>query len=98
MNTPRTDALLAAWDLTPEPKALIKHAYELERELNAAKERIKKMEGVIEMAWALIANVSGGDWTRQHLEWRKAVARWRSGDFHQIMSEISARRANKTEA
>lgn len=43
-DTPRTDTVLVAWDLTPEPKVLIEHARELERELNAANERIKRLE------------------------------------------------------
>ena len=43
-NTPRTDTVLVAWDLTPEPKVLIEHARQLERELNAANERIKRLE------------------------------------------------------
>jgi len=39
-DTPRTDTVLVAWDLTPEPKVLIEFARRLERELNAAaKER-----------------------------------------------------------
>lgn len=42
--TPRTDTVLVAWDLTPEPKVLIEHARELERELHAANERIKRLE------------------------------------------------------
>ena len=43
-DTPRTDTVLVAWDLTPEPKVLIEHARQLERELNAANERIKRLE------------------------------------------------------
>jgi hypothetical protein len=34
-----------------------------------------------EMAWGIIANVSGGDWTRQSDEWREAAARWRDQYF-----------------
>jgi hypothetical protein len=43
-DTPRTDTVLVAWDLTPEPKVLIEHARQLERELNAANEHIKRLE------------------------------------------------------
>lgn len=47
-DTPRTDTVLVAWDLTPEPKVLIEHARELERELNAANEHIKRLEALID--------------------------------------------------
>lgn len=49
-DTPRTDTVLVAWDLTPEPKVLIEHARQLERELNAANERIKQLEEIIDRA------------------------------------------------
>jgi len=42
--TPRTDTVLVAWDLTPEPKVLTEHARQLERELNAANHHIKRLE------------------------------------------------------
>jgi hypothetical protein len=34
-----------------------------------------------EMAWNIIANVSGGDWTQQSDEWREAATRWRDQYF-----------------
>lgn len=43
-DTPRTDTVLVAWDLTPEPKVLIEHARELERELNAANSIIRQQQ------------------------------------------------------
>lgn len=48
IHTPRTDTVLVAWDLTPEPKVLIEHARQLERELDAANERIKRLEALID--------------------------------------------------
>lgn len=30
-----------------------------------------------EMLWVVLANVSGGDWTKQSPEWQEAAARWR---------------------
>jgi len=30
-----------------------------------------------EIAWGIIANVSGGDWSKQSAEWREAAERWR---------------------
>jgi hypothetical protein len=33
------------------------------------------------LAWTIISNVSGGDWSKQTDEWRRAAIRWRD-DFH----------------
>lgn len=30
----------------------------------------------VEAAWGIIANVSGGDWTKQSPEWQEAARRW----------------------
>lgn len=43
-DTPRTDTLLIAHDMAPTHISLINHSRELERELNAANERIKRLE------------------------------------------------------
>jgi hypothetical protein len=32
---------------------------------------------MIETAWGIIANVSGGDWTKQSVEWHTAASAWR---------------------
>jgi hypothetical protein len=34
-----------------------------------------------EMLWVVLANVSGGDWTKQSPEWQEAAARWRDDYF-----------------
>jgi hypothetical protein len=34
------------------------------------------LKDLIEIAWGIIANVSGGDWTNQSREWRFAARRW----------------------
>ncbi len=34
-----------------------------------------------EMLWVVLANVSGGDWTKQSPEWQAAAARWRDNYF-----------------
>ena len=34
-------------------------------------------DDLLELAWGLIANASGGDWTRETEEWRVAAAKWR---------------------
>ena len=41
---------------------------------------------LLEFAWGVIANVSGGDWKKQSPEWQEAVIRWRE-QYHQILDE-----------
>ena len=43
-DTPRTDILLVVHDLDPKPDTIINHSRQLERELNTAQERIKRLE------------------------------------------------------
>lgn len=31
----------------------------------------------INLAWGIIANVDGGNWTRQSKEWQRAAMKWR---------------------
>jgi hypothetical protein len=44
---------------------------------------------VIDAAWGIIANASGGDWSKQREDWVQAAARWRDS----IMPEVSAQQA-----
>lgn len=37
-----------------------------------------------EMLWVVLANVSGGDWTKQSQEWQDAAARWRDYYFQAV--------------
>lgn len=67
----------------------------LTKQRDEARERIKRLEDCIETAWGIIANVSGGDWTRQKPHWQEAVVRWRDNDFHPIMKELSERKAKE---
>jgi hypothetical protein len=39
------------------------------------------MADAAEMLWVVLANVSGGDWTKQTQEWQEAAARWRDNYF-----------------
>jgi hypothetical protein len=39
------------------------------------------MVDAAEMLWVVLANVSGGDWTKQTPEWQEAAARWRDNYF-----------------
>ena len=70
-------------------------AVDLKKENDELKQRIKRMDDCIEAAWGIIANVSGGDWTRQKPQWQEAVVRWRDNDFHPIMKELSERKAKE---
>jgi hypothetical protein len=39
------------------------------------------MADAAEMLWVVLANVSGGDWTKQSADWQEAAARWRDNYF-----------------
>lgn len=39
----------------------------------------------LELAWGLIANASGGDWTKESREWQDAAARWRDEQFYVLI-------------
>jgi hypothetical protein len=38
------------------------------------------------MLWVVLANVSGGDWTKQSADWQEAAARWRDNYFKVLRS------------
>lgn len=42
------------------------------------------MSSAAEMLWIVLANVSGGDWTKQTPEWQEAAARWRDNYFEAV--------------
>ena len=42
---------------------------------------IDRMAEAAEMLWVVLANVSGGDWSKQTQEWQDAAARWRDNYF-----------------
>ena len=58
--------------------------------------RCKRMENCIENAWSIIANVSGGDWDKQHPEWRQTTLDWRNNSFHPIWADVAILRAEKS--
>jgi hypothetical protein len=35
-------------------------------------------DDLLHVAWAIIANTGGGDWSNQTEEWRNAATRWRN--------------------
>lgn len=39
------------------------------------------MNDAAEMLWVMLANVSGGDWTKQTAEWQDGAAKWRNHYF-----------------
>lgn len=43
---------------------------------------ILRLMDALELAWGVIANVDGGDWTGQSPEWQQAAARWRDEQWH----------------
>ena len=43
--------------------------------------QIEKMADAAEMLWTVVANVDGGDWSKQNDMWQKAAARWRDNYF-----------------
>jgi hypothetical protein len=45
------------------------------------KSPFEEMSDAAEMLWVVLANVSGGDWTQQTIEWQEAAARWRDYYF-----------------
>lgn len=40
---------------------------------------------LIELAWGIIANAGGGDWTKESQEWQEAAKKWRD-DYHEYLS------------
>lgn len=72
---------------------LFSESQKLELELAEANARIKQFEDCLENAWGIIANVSGGDWSKQHAEWRGATIDWRNNSFHPLWSQVAKRRS-----
>ena len=60
-----------------------------ERERDEAHEEIKRLMEGMELAWGIIANVSGGTWDFQGPEWKTAAFRWREVHWHPALSRHS---------
>lgn len=54
------------------------------------KRQEKNMEA-LELAWGIIANVSGGNWNEQTVDWKKAAERWRDEHWHPALEALGAR-------
>jgi hypothetical protein len=50
-------------------------------ETDRARQEPPSMADAAEMLWVVLASVSGGDWTKQSVEWQEAAARWRDYYF-----------------
>jgi hypothetical protein len=68
-DTLRTDTLLIIHDMDPEPKVLINHARALERALNNADARIKRLE---EAGDAMADLLEEEMFMKLAVQWRKA--------------------------
>ena len=92
-DTPRTDR--ARLDEHDPAVAVASECSKLERELNAANRRIKRLEECTQIAWGIIANVDSGSWGEQRADWREAAIRWRDEQFHPAfrLSERQAKEA-----
>lgn len=46
--------------------------------------RVNDFADSAEMLWTVVANVSGGDWSKQSKEWREAAEKWRDNYFDKL--------------
>lgn len=54
--------------------------------------QVGRMKDEAEFLWIVLANVSGGDWTKQTNEWQVAAAKARDS-FHALCSEMNQKPA-----
>ncbi len=66
--TRKNETLRNAWE-TSEKDRLAALTAQLE-------EKKQEEADAAEMLWVVLANVSGGDWTKQNRDWQEAAARW----------------------
>lgn len=76
------------WRIKPEIK-------DLQKENESLKQRIKRLEEAVESAWGVIANVSGGNWAEQRLDWREVAIRWRDEQFHPVWKSVAERKVKE---
>lgn len=63
--------------------AMIVRADDLVGMMQEVAEHVSALNSLLEMAWVIIANASGGDWPVQSLEWQQAAERWRD-NWHAV--------------
>ncbi len=54
------------------------------------------LEGM-ELAWGIIANAYGGDWSLAPQEWRRAAERWRDKEWHPALKRKTAAESSEVE-
>jgi hypothetical protein len=57
-----------------------------------AEAREDAMADAAEMLWVVLANVSGGDWTKQPSDWQEYAARWRDSYYAALTPYLAAKR------
>lgn len=67
-----------------------------DKEINAESARPgspagQQMADAAEMLWVVLANVSGGDWTKQSADWQEAAAQWRDNYFGALSDQTPER-------
>jgi len=76
-------AVISADDLIPESVSYMRQARAAL--LDAEPEQgWQEMADAAEMLWVVLANVSGGDWTKQSPDWQEYAARWRDNYFEAL--------------
>ena len=83
------------WNLRGEFESLL-GTDNIEEGIKAVKAlmaRIKRLEDCAETAWGIIANVSGGNWAEQRVDWREAAIRWRDERFKPEFADRKAKEA-----
>jgi len=93
---------LAEIEIAVERRALAAHEaalladpppYDLAmQQLERAADRERELVDAMEMAWGIIANAGGGDWTHETDDWRTAAARWRDA-YHEWLADPYRRNA-----
>jgi hypothetical protein len=51
---------------------------------HGVREVVRLMDS-LELAWGIIANAHGGDWSEASPEWREAAERWRDMHWHEAL-------------
>ena len=63
--------------------------------MNTNKAKKVELLDLLERAWGIIANVSGGDWTKQdnfNKKWRPTAIKWRDS-YHKILDDVCPEKA-----
>ena len=75
-----------------------------ERELDEAVKEIERgySEGerrldALELAWGVIANAYGGDWSRATPDWVEAATRWRDLHWHPMLHDATQGQSDEAE-